>query len=325
MPLLDLASLAPGDRVQHELMVRAREDKTTKNGDPFVVLHLGNATGAISANVWKEDVPMVAGVKAGTVLQVIGAVESYQGKRQLKFSAPPRIVATTSANIDEFLPRIAVPTAALWTTVDKWRGEMKSRRLRTAVDLFFADDEFRARFERTPGAPRGHHAQIGGLLLHVVEVATIARASAKTMRGDVDLVTAGALLHDIGKVETYGITAAGFEYTQPGFLVQHIVLGSLMLDRRLRALPAGTLSEIQELELHHFIQSHHGIPEHGAAVRPMTLEAELLHWADQASANGNNFVDAMGDAELFPGDEELSVKKAWRLDRKVWRRSHSWE
>ena len=57
----------------------------------------------------------------------------------------------------------------------------------------------------------------------------------------------------------------------------------------------------------------------------MTLEAELLHWADQASANGNNFVEAVEDAELFPGDEQLSVKKAWRLDRKVWRRSHSWE
>lgn len=325
MATLDFATLAPGDRVQHELMVRSREDKTTKNGDPFVVLQLGNATGAISANVWKEDVPSIAGVKAGTVVQVIGSVENYQGRRQLKFTAPPRVVAASAVNIDEFLPRIGVSTASLWTTVDKWRAEIKSRRLRMAVDLFFADDEFRARFERTPGAPRGHHAQIGGLLLHVVEVATIARAAAKTMRGDVDLVTAGALLHDIGKVETYGITAAGFEYTQPGFLIQHIVLGSLMLDRKFRALPPGTFTETQELELHHFIQSHHGIPEHGAAVRPMTLEAELLHWADQASANGNNFVDAVEDAELFPGDEELSVKKSWRLDRKVWRRSHAWE
>jgi 3'-5' exoribonuclease len=181
------------------------------------------------------------------------------------------------------------------------------------------------KFERAPGAPRGHHAQIGGLLMHVVEVGSIARASAKTMRGDVDLVTTGALLHDIGKVETYTITAAGFDFTQGGFLLQHIVLGSLMLDRRLRTLPEGTLSEAQELELQHFIQSHHGIQEHGAAVRPMTLEAELLHWADQSSANGNNFNDAVEDPELFPGSEEFSVKKAWRLDRKVWRRQHAWE
>lgn len=325
MTMLDLGSAIAGDRVQHELIVRSREDKTTKNGDPFVVLQLGNATGVIQANVWREDVPAIAGVRVGSIVQVIGVVETYQNKRQLKLSTTPRVVAASAVNIDEFLPRIAVAAESLWAQVDGWRTALRSKRLRVAIDLFFADDEFRVAFERTPGAPRGHHAQIGGLLLHVVEVANIARAAAKTMVADVDLVTAGALLHDIGKTEAYAITAAGFEYTQAGRLLQHIVLGSLMLDRRLRTLAPGTLNQVQELELHHFIQSHHGIPEHGAAVRPMTLEAELLHWADQASANANNFLEAVVDPDLFPGEEEFSVKRSWRLDRHVWRRAHSWE
>lgn len=323
--MLDLAALAPGDRVQHELMVRAREDKTTRGGDPYAVVRFGNATGEIAANVWKEQLPALEGVRAGTIVQVIGTVESYQGKRQLKLSVAPRIVAAAAANLDEFLPRAGGDPATRWAVIDDWRSAMGSRALRTAVDLFFADDEFRSRFERTPGAPRGHHAQVGGLLQHVVEVGTIARDAARTMDGNVDLITAGALLHDIGKVETYSISAAGFDYTPAGHLVQHIVLGSLMLDRRIRQLPAGTFTEMQELELHHFIQSHHGQPEFGAAVRPMTLEAELLHWADQASANGNNFRDAVEDADLFPGDESFSVKRSWRLDRKVWRRTAGWE
>lgn len=325
MSVLDIGSLAVGARVQHELMVRGREDKVTKNGDPFAVLQLGNASGQISANVWKEQLPFLEGVKAGSVVQVIGAVESYQGRSQLKITAPLRIVAASAVNVDEFLPRVNVEAERLWEPVDKWRGEMKAKQLRTAVDLFFADDEFRERFERAPGASRGHHAQIGGLLMHVVEVGSIARASAKAMRADTDLVTAGALLHDIGKVETYSISPSGFDFTPGGVLLQHAALGSLMLDRRLRTLPQGTLSESQEMELHHFIQSHHGDPEHGAAVRPMTLEAELLHWADQASTNGTNFRDALDDPELFPGAEEFSVKKAWRLDRKVWRRRHEWK
>jgi 3'-5' exoribonuclease len=323
--MLDIAALKVGDRVQHELMVRAREDKTTKNGDPFAILQLGNATGQIAANIWKEELSGIAAVKAGSIVQIIGTIETYQNKRQLKLTAPPRIVAASATNLDEFLPRTAVAAPVLWEQIDKWRGAIASPQLRAAVDLFFADDAFRAAFERTPGAPKGHHAVLGGLLLHVIEVATIARNAAKTMHGNVDLVTAGALLHDIGKVETYAINAAGFDYTQAGHLLQHIVLGSLMLDRRLRTLPTGTLDEAQELELHHFIQSHHGLPEHGAAVRPMTLEAELLHWADQASANGNNFNDAMNDADLFPGDEEFSARRAWRLDRRVWRRTHAWE
>ena len=325
MSVLDIGSLAVGARVQHELIVRGREDKVTKNGDPFAVLQLGNSSGQISANVWKEQLPFLEGVKAGSIVQVIGAVESYQGRHQLKITAPLRVIAASAVNVDEFLPRVQVDASKLWETVDKWRGEMKSKQLRAAVDLFFADDAFREAFERAPGASRGHHAQIGGLLVHVVEVGGIARASAKAMRGNVDLVTAGALLHDIGKVEAYAISAAGFEYTQGGRLLRHVVLGSLMLDRRLRTLPEGTLTEAQELELQHFIQSHHGGPERGAAVRPMTLEAELLHWADQASANGNNFNDAVEDPELFPGAEEFSVKKAWRLDRRVWRRGHEWK
>src|ERR1035437_1567091 len=159
MSALDLAALTVGARVQHELMVRGREDKVTKNGDPFAVLQLGNASGQISANVWKEQLPFLEGVKAGSVVQVIGAVESYQGRRQLKITAPLRVVAASAVNVDEFLPRVSVDAAKLWETVDKWRRDMLSKQLRAAVDLFFGDDAFRVTFERGPGAPRGHHAK----------------------------------------------------------------------------------------------------------------------------------------------------------------------
>jgi 3'-5' exoribonuclease len=286
MSALDLATLGVGSRVQHELMVRSREDKVTKNGDPFAVLQLGNSSGQIAANVWREQLPFLEGVRSGSVVQVIGTVESYQGRRQLKITAPVRVIAASAVNINDFLPRAGIDASKLWATVDKWRGEITSPKLRMAVDLFFADDDFRTRFERAPGATRGHHASIGGLLMHVVEVGSIARASAKAMRGNVDLVTAGALLHDIGKVEAYTVTPAGFDHTQGGHLLQHVVLGALMLDRRLRTLPEGTLSESQELELHHLMQSQHGPHDHGAPM--LTLEAELLHLADQASASSAN-------------------------------------
>lgn len=326
MTPLDIPKLAVGDRVQHELLVRERDDKVTKAGDPFLVLKLGNATGVLSANVWKEMVPQVVAVKPGQVVQVIGVVEEYAGRRQLKLTAPPRVVPTGSADIEQFLPRIRVPEQELWAKVDAWRAEMRGP-LRRAVDLFFADEAFRAEFARTPGATRGHHAVVGGLLLHSCEVAEIARASARTMGGDVTLVTAGALLHDIGKTQAYRVDLAGFDYTRAGMLLQHIVLGSLMLDERLGKLAAHEqLSDEQRLELHHFIQSHHGFLEFGAAVRPMTLEAEILHFADNTSAKGNDFAEAVEDAELFPGaDLEFSAKRSWRLERRVWKRSHRWD
>ncbi|MDA1082149.1 MAG: HD domain-containing protein [Gemmatimonadetes bacterium] len=312
------------DRVQHELTVRSRDDKTTRNGDPYSVVSFGNTTGQLSANVWKEQLPWLEGVRAGSVVQVIGLVELYQGKRQLKLSAPPRIVATAAVDLEEFLPKISGDVTQLWDTIDQWRGSIRSQTLRRAADVFFADDAFRAAFEKCPGAPRGHHAKIGGLIQHVVEVATIARAATEMMRGDVDLVTVGALIHDVGKVDSYTIGAAGFDYTPAGRLLGHVALGALMLERRLRLLPQGTFTEAHELELQHFILSHHGLREFGAAVEPMTLEADLLHWADQASANGNDFNEAAQDPELFPSDEEFSVRKSWRLDRRVWRRPAAW-
>lgn len=326
MAPLEIPRLAVGDRVQHELLVRERDDKKTKNGDDFIVLKLGNASGTLSANVWKEMVPQVSGVRPGQVVQVIGLVEEYAGRRQLKLTAPPRVVPMAVADIEQFLPRITVPELELWAKVDGWRAEMRGA-LKRAVDLFFADEAFRAEFARTPGATRGHHALVGGLLLHTCEVVEIARASARTMGGDVALVTAGALLHDIGKTQTYTVDLAGFDYTRAGMLLQHIVLGSLMLEQRLATLPASEkLSDEQRLELHHFIQSHHGQLEFGAAVRPMTLEAEILHFADNTSAKGNDFTEAVQDAELFPSDElEFSAKRSWRLERRVWKRSHRWD
>lgn len=326
MPALDIARLAVGDRVQHELLVRERDDRTTKAGDPYIVLKLGNASGTLGANVWKEMVPQVEGVQPGQVVQVIGLVEEFQGRRQLKLSVPPRVVPSGAADLDQFLPRATVPALESWARVDAWRAEMPSS-LRRAVDCFFGDDSFREAFARTPGATRGHHAAIGGLLQHTCEVAEIARASVATMGGNVPLVTAGALLHDIGKVQAYAVSLGGFEFTRAGQLLGHIVLGSLMLDERLSALPERQrLTEEQRLELHHFIQSHHGIPEFGAAVKPMTLEAEILHFADNTSAKGNDFTEAVVDGELFPSDEtEFSVRRSWRLERRVWKRAHRWD
>src|SRR5205085_12316619 len=111
--------------------------------------------------------------------------------------------------------------------------ELSSATLRRMVDLFYANDDFRIRLERTPGSVSGHHAKLGGLLQHIVEVATIARATAKTCRANVDLVTAGVLLHDIGKLDSYAVSTGGFSHTTCGHLIGHVVLGCMMFERAL--------------------------------------------------------------------------------------------
>lgn len=326
MPPLDLSQLAVGDRVQHELLVLEREERRQPNGDPYLILTLGNGTGRIStAPIWSNQREWAEGTARGRVVQAIGQVATYQrtGKRQLQLTAPLRVLPEESVNPEDFLPRIATPPEKLWDWIDRTRAELASPRLKGVLALFFGDDDFRLRFQRMPASTASHHARIGGLLEHVVEVTGIARQGARVMRADVDLVVTASLLHDIGKVEAYEVTPAGFELTAAGLLVGHVVLGALMLDRRLLAAPPDLCTESQWLELRHLILSHHGSLEYGSPVVPATLEADIVHWADQMSAKANDFAESLADPEAF-GSREISDRRMWRVGRYLWRRPHEW-
>jgi 3'-5' exoribonuclease len=320
---LNLGRLAIGERVQHELLVLDRVEKTQGNGDPFVILKLGNASGQIDvAPIWSNQRDWAAGADRGRVVQAIGQVGIYPktGKRQIQLSGPLRVLPAELVDLDAFLPRIAGETTRLWDWVDKRRAEIGHGPLRRVVDLFFADDDFRLRFERTPGSVNGHHAKLGGLLLHVFEVTSIARQTARTMGANVDLVVAGALLHDVGKVEAYGIDGGQFTHTPCGLLLGHVVLGCLMLERRLAALGEPVCTDGQLLDLQHMILSHHGSLEFGSPVQPMTTEAEIVHWADEASAKANDMMESLDDDEAFAAGREFSDKRPWRVGRRIWRR-----
>jgi len=314
--------------VQADLLVIERADRTKANGDPFVTFTLSNASGTLeTAPLWTERLDWSAGVARGSIVQVIGDISLYarngSHKRQLTLTAPLRILPVDGVDVAAFLPSVGDCTR-LWDWIDKQRAEMKSVALQRVVDLFFADDTFRLRFERTPGSPSGHHAKVGGLLQHVYEVVAIAKTTARTMRANLDLVVAGALLHDIGKVDAYDVSPTGFTVTPTGHLLGHVVLGALMLDRASGRLPE-PLSDGHRTELLHMILSHHGALEFGSPVRPMTTEAEIVHWADEASAKANDMAESLEDPDAFASNGEISDNKPWRVGRKIWRRPHEWE
>jgi 3'-5' exoribonuclease len=328
-PLL-IPRLVPGERVSGELFVYDRAEKKTTNGDPYVVLTLGNASGRIETSpIWSDKLEWADGARSGKVVQAIGDITEFgrggPKKKQLALTGPVRILPDELFRPEEFLPSIDGDCARLWGWIDKVRGEIESHTLRRVLDLFFGDDDFRVRFERTPASTAGHHAKLGGLLLHVYEVTNIAKQTARTMRANTDLVVTGALLHDIGKLESYEIGPGGFTFTACGLLIGHVVLGTLMLERRLAALGTSVCSDGQLTELHHMILSHHGALEFGSPVVPMTTEAEIVHWADEASAKATDMMELLGDSELFSEGREYSDKAHWRLKRRIWRRPHDWD
>lgn len=329
MTLIHIPDLSAGDRVQADFLVTERNEKKTKAGDAFVTLTLGNSSGSIeTAPIWSNNLTWADGAERGTVVGVVGQVTFYgtgaTAKRQLNVSAPLRVIASSLVDVNAFLPSVGDCTR-LWAHVDRMRAEMASATLRRVVDIFYADDAFRVRLERTPGSVAGHHAKLGGLLQHIVEVATIARATAKTCRANIDLVTSGVLLHDIGKVESYSVSTGGFSYTPCGHLIGHVVLGCMMLDRAIAAAESRSCTDDQLMELQHIILSHHGSLEFGSPVQPMTLEAEIVHWADEASAKSNDMLESLEDRDSFSGDDEISSRRPWRVGRRIWRRPHGWE
>ena len=295
--LLDLPALRPGDRVQDTFLVLDAEQKRHPGG-AYTVLTFGNATGRLSsAPFWAEDLPFVEGIRKGHVVQVIGEVQEYKGHAQLRVTAPLRLLPEGSVDLARLLPSVGDVTR-YWDTLDGWRREMRQERLVRVVSLFYDDDDFRRRYERCPASVSGHHAALGGLLKHTVEVAAIARVIARVCGADQDLVLAGVLLHDIGKLESYRWDGA-FDYTDAHYLVGHVVLGSLMLERRLAGESQASCTDAERAALHHLILSHHGRKEFGSPVVPATLEAEALHWADNASAQTASMADALRGAEGF--------------------------
>jgi 3'-5' exoribonuclease len=319
---LDLSLLDTGDTVHGTLRI-SDIDHRLSGEQSFVILTLGNRSGQLStAPFWTEELPRLAGLARGDVVDVTGEVTQYRGRRQLRVDS---ISQTRSSSIDwrTLMPSVG-DVGGFWEVLDGWRFTIAAPRLKQTLSLFYDDPVFRSQYQECPASVQGHHAALGGLLRHTWEVASIARAIARTCPADGDLVLAGVLLHDIGKIKAYRWQGI-FETTTAGHLQGHVTLGSLMLETRVRASDPPPCTDEELMVLQHLILSHHGRLEYGAPVQPMTLEAELLHYADNASAKSASMADALRVADHFSGDDLVSARGIWQLDRRrVYRGVSSW-
>jgi len=318
---VDISALAIGARVEGPFLVLEVQTRTLPNGDPFTILILSNSTGRIGTEpFWSERQGEVAGLKPGHVVQVSGEVQTYRDRRQVRVTSLT-LVPKGAADLSRLLPSVGA-VDRFWSTLDGWRREISKPRLRAVLDLFYEEDEFRRKYEQCPAAVFGHHAALGGLLKHTTEVAAIARTIARASGADVDLVLAGVLLHDIGKLEAYRWDGM-FEQTEVGRLLGHVVLGALMLDRRLDEEEQPVCTPLEQNLLLHMVLSHHGRLEWGAPVTPMILEAEVVHWADNASAKTAGIADAIREDGNFP-DGLVSIPQRMLEYRRVFRGRSDW-
>ena len=312
--MLDLTQLATGSDIHHPLLLL---DVQVRSGDHArTILVFGNRTGRIdSAPFWAGRDEMIRGLTKGMIVQVVGKVASYRDALQLDATSL-RPLPRGAVPLADLVPSVG-PVDRYWQYLDETRTRITAPRLRAVLDLFYADDEFRLAYEQCPGSPgTGHHAALGGLLQHTTEVVRIAVAIARVARADAELVAAGALLHDIGKLRSYAWETGVFETTEQGRLIGHVVLGAMMLREALAAAPARVCTDDEELILTHLILAHHGKLEFGSPVRPLTLESEILHYADDASAKTACLAEAFAMPEFFPGDQRVATRRVWQADNR---------
>ena len=275
-----IVDFRPSDEVTGFFVVRKKQIKTRRDtNEPYLSLELGDASGRIGASLWQEPREWYDRLQEGDVVKVQGTVLDFQNRLHLSLKRVR--LATEEDPLDdvELLPRSEVPPEELLARIEEVVEGFDDPGLRELLQRIFADEELRPRLLQAPAAKLWHHSYLGGLLEHTLSVAAIADFLAEHYSGvDRDLLMAGALLHDIGKV--LELEVGGYlDYSDPGRLLGHITLGVQMISRHAAQVPQLTLNRLNQLL--HLVLSHHGEPEKGSPVKPQTVEAFLLHYADE--------------------------------------------
>ncbi|MBI5444090.1 MAG: HD domain-containing protein [Deltaproteobacteria bacterium] len=272
-----------------------------RTNKPYLRVTLGDRTGQMEARVWDGAVELEARFSKGDIVRAHGRVTSYQGVLQLNVERLEPLPEQDQGQIcwAEFLPAAARPAEEMWTELRQFLTDVKNPFLSDLLASFAADAEFRQSFLACPAAKGMHHVYVGGLLEHTLGVVRLAHCVGALYPVNRDLLVTGAFLHDIGKTAelTY---RTGFDYTDEGRFLGHIVIGTRMVRERAEAIPGFPAALLLHLE--HLILSHHGEYEWGSPKRPKTLEALVLHALDDLDAKLCGAREWMAKAEGADGD-----------------------
>ncbi|MDX6589167.1 MAG: 3-5 exoribonuclease [Solirubrobacterales bacterium] len=284
-----LRELEDGQRVHGVYAVRERELRRKRNGDPWLRLSVGDASGSAEAVCWEEAEARYALCRTGSPVFVTGVFEvSERWGSKIKIAelreAEPHEYETDelAAESEVSLERLERDLRALLSTI-------QAPQLGRLLDLFFGEESPTwARFRDAPAAKVYHQAYRHGLLEHTLSVAQAVSAAANFFPGiDRDVAVTGALLHDIGKTSAYNDDPLAIDLTDAGRLQGEIPLGYYTVRRAIEELP-GFDPALAQCVLH-IILSHHGSLEHGSPVVPATREAVLVHMIDNLGGRLGSF------------------------------------
>jgi 3'-5' exoribonuclease len=306
IPIVPLSQMLEGQEADTFVLLAAKNEGTTRDGKPFWRVTFRDARREVTCPIW-NDSPFCEQVRSqwqvGTCYKVRAVYSETKFGPQLEIRKIRPVSPedrTDGFDAWSFLPRTKFDPEAMWQQLRALAAEQIApgplRELTVALL-----EAHRPVLLSLPAARRNHHAFVGGWLEHVLSVTRNAIFLADKYGADYpeldpplsrDLVIAGAILHDIGKVEELAARPAGAEYTAAGELIGHVLLGRDLV----RALaPQVGLEGEMLLRLEHIIISHQRLPEWGAPKPPMTPEAILVHFADDVDAKFQTALAALAE------------------------------
>jgi len=299
----NLAEIKSGSKLTQSLVVVEAQERKTRASKPYLSVVLSDGERRISGNYW--DWKPAEGVPSPNDIFIVTAVvQEWQGTLQLNITD---MMIDTAGNLYDFMPSSGKDVEGIYEEAHKFAEAIPDEQLRTLTMHLL--DVLQDRWMTVPGARTVHHAYVAGTLIHSLSVAKIAFAIAEQIpEANISLVMSGALLHDLGKLFTYGMNGVVIDYTDEGQLYEHAFIGAEFV---------GNIVETHELEvdearlalLRHIILAHHKNLEFGAVITPKCLEAYIVHYADAIDATAEQLREASKNSP-----DKTWLDKIWTLD-----------
>jgi 3'-5' exoribonuclease len=284
-----------------------------RGGELFIVVSLQDRTGLVRARIFGEAARLREEFDGGDFVKVQGRTELFNGRLQLVIETIRRVNPDQDRGQgfreEDCVLSAPRPVEEMWKELDELLLHVRDPFVRELLQRITA--EHAAKLRIWPAALTVHHAYRSGFLEHILSVARSALTLGAAYGANQDLLTAGALLHDIGKLEELEYDRST-SYTREGNLVGHVTLGVMMARATMTAIP--DFPDVLRTQIEHLIVSHHGHKEFGAPVEPMTIEAMILSAADDLDAKINQVKQALAE----DGDGEFTAYHS-RLGRVLWR------
>lgn len=299
-----VSTLQDNDSVVSYAQVRIKQLKTKRNGDPYLHLVLQDRSGRIEGKIWDQVENFQKIIEEGDFVKYRGVVQTYKGRKQLivnNIRTTMERDVQSGLDLADLVPSTEYDVDEMWNSLRALVVEHISRPpMRQLLDQVL--DTCEEKIKSYPAGMEVHHDYRGGLLEHIVSVLHSALFFADHYPNlDKDLLIAGAILHDIGKLDELR-KPDNPVHTIRGQLIGHVVMGCTLVREEAAKIPKFSPMLLTLLE--HLILSHQGKPEWGSPQTPKFPEALVLHYLDDLDAKINRFKKILGEDS---GDSDFTA------------------